>query len=117
MRSEEGMAFPGSFLCLAAARAGPIPFGEGQERGALDGGDGALGAGVEFADGLDGVAEELDAHGALRFRGENIDDAAADGKMSGKLDHFGARVADAREMGDQFFVRNFGVFSEGACEG
>ncbi len=72
-------------------------------------GDRSLRAGIEFADGFDGVAEEFDANGPGRFRGEDIDDTAADGELAGEVDHFGACVADGAEMGDQVVERNFGV--------
>ena len=39
----------------------------------------ALGLGVELADGLDLVAEEVDAHGPVHLRGVDVDDAAAQG--------------------------------------
>ncbi len=93
------------------------PLGEGKHGGADNWSDGALSARVEFADGFDGVAEKFDADGALGLRGEELDDAAADGELAGELDHFGAGVADGGEMGEQIVERDFGVFGEGAGEG
>ena len=43
-------------------------FGERQETGFVEGRGGALGFWIEFADRLDFVAEELEAHGAIGFR-------------------------------------------------
>ena len=99
--AEEGVRFPGGFargLEGLGARNGPL--GEREQRGAHDRSDGALGARVEFADGFDGVAEEFDAHGALRFGGEEIDDAAAHCELAGEFDHFCAGVTDSGEVAD-----------------
>ncbi len=115
--AEERMRFPGGFASwFKAGGAGHGPLGERQHGGANYRSDGALGTGVEFADGLDSVAEEFDADGALRFGREKIHDAAANRELAGEFDHFGAGVADGGEMSDEFFVRNFGVFAEGARE-
>ena len=78
-------------------------FGEGQEAGFVEGSSGALGVGVEFADGLDFVAEELEADGAIGFGGVDVEDAAAAGELAGHLDDVGARVADAGEVGEERF--------------
>ncbi len=44
-------------------------FGEGEEEDFVEGGAGALGFGVEAADGFDLVAEEVDADGTVLSRG------------------------------------------------
>ena len=52
-----------------------------------------------------------------RASGEkNVDDAAADRELAGEVDHFRAGVADAAEMVDECFVRDFGVFGENLRE-
>jgi hypothetical protein len=76
-----------------------------------------LGARIEFANGFHGVAEEFDAHGALRLWRKNVDDAAAHGELAGEIHHFGARVADSAEVLDEGFVGEFGIFGENLREG
>ncbi len=81
-------------------------FGDGdlgereQERG-VEGGGAALGFGVEFADGFDLVAEEVDADGAVHFWGVDVEDAAAQGELAGHLDDVDAGVADGEEVVDE----------------
>ena len=68
----------------------------------------ALGFGIEFADGLNFVAEELDADGAVGFGRVDVEDAAAAGELAGHLDEIHLRVADAGEMpGEDFDVHLF----------
>ncbi len=73
----------------------------GRRRALVELGAGALGLGVEFADGLDLVAEEVDADGAVLLGGVDVDDAAADGDLAGHLDDIDAGVADGEEMLDE----------------
>ena len=54
--------------------------------------------GIELADGLDLVAEELDAHGAIGFGRIDVENAAAAGELAGHLHQIHLRVADAGEM-------------------
>ncbi len=77
-----------------------------------DGGYGALGARIEFANTFDSVTEKLNANGARRFGRENVNDAAANGELSGKLNHFRAGIAGAAEVSDQFFVDELSIFGE-----
>ncbi len=99
-RSEEGRSFPGSVAVRRNTIGRHGPFGKGKQRGTHDGSDGALGSGIEFADGFDGVAQEFDAHGAGRLWRENVDNTATNGELAGHLDHFGARVADRADVSD-----------------
>ena len=87
-------------------------FGEGQQQGLIEGRGGALGIGIEFADGLDLVAEELEADGAVGFGRIDVEDAAAEGDLAGHLDHVDAGVADAGEVVDQ----HVGTYSFAALE-
>ena len=100
----------------ALDQRGNVPFRERQERGAIHGRDGALRARIEFANRFDGVTKQLDSDGARRFRGKDVDDAAAHRELSWQFDHFGARVAHAREMRDEFFERDLRVFRECSSE-
>ncbi len=67
-RAEVRGIFPGGFFGAVGffgRRDGPL--GERQQCRSNDWRDGALRARIEFADGLDGVAEKFDSNGALRF--------------------------------------------------
>ena len=61
----------------------------------------ALRLGVELADGLDLVAEEVDADGTIHLRRVDVDDSAANRHLPGHLDHVYARVADREQVLDQ----------------
>src|SRR5580692_10072799 len=113
--TEPRARLPG--LSFLAARSGHAPFRKWKDGGFGDGRNGALGARIEFANGFDRIAEKFDAHWAWSFGREDVDDAAADGELARKFNHFGARVAGAGEMGDELLVRNFGVFREDLREG
>ena len=68
----------------------------------------ALRLGVELADGLDLVAEELDAHGAVGLGRVDVEDAAAAGELAGHFDEVHLRVAHAGEVrGEHFNVDLF----------
>src|ERR1700722_5820099 len=78
------------FATGCGARAGTLEdfggigkLGEWEERGALDGADGALGVWVEGADGFDGIAEEFDADRLQGLGREHVDDAAANRELAG----------------------------------
>ncbi len=75
--------------------------GQGKQQGFVRGIRRALGGGIELADGLDLVAEKLDAHRAFGFRRVDIENAAAQGVFSGHFDHVGRVVADGVEVGEQ----------------
>src|SRR5216684_8249810 len=113
---EKGWRLPCSSVEIRSFRHGNGPFHQGQERGALNRGNRALCAGIKFADGFNGVAEQLDTHGTRGFWRENVDDSAAHGKLPRQLDHFGSRVAHGAKMGDQFIVWNVGVFGQRTSE-
>ena len=76
-------------------------FGEREEQGVVEGGAAALGFGVEFADGFDLVAEEVDADGAVHLGGVDVEDAAAEGDLAGHLDDVDFGVADGEEVLDE----------------
>ena len=73
----------------------------GKQQRFVDGIRGALRGGIEVADGLDFVAEELDAHRALGFGRIDIENAAAQGVLAGHFDDVGGRVADGVEVAEQ----------------
>ncbi len=76
-------------------------FGEREKQGLVDWSGGALGSGIEFADGIGFVAEEFDAQRAIGFGGVDIEDAAAYGILAGHFDHVGRGVADGVEVGEE----------------
>ncbi len=97
VRSSAGSSPPSSAAPAVPARVrraliaveelfGDGGFGEREEQGVVERGAGALGLGVELADGFDLVAEEVDADGAVRLGGVDVDDAAAEGDLAGHLD-------------------------------
>ena len=67
------------------------------ERRALQRAGGALGGGVEGADALELVAEEIQAHRFGAARRKDVDDAPADGVFAGLHDRSRAHVAAAGE--------------------
>ena len=75
--------------------------GEGEEAGGVELRRGALGLGVELADGVDLVAEEVDADGAILLGRVDVDDAAAHGDLAGHLDDIDAGVADGEQVLDE----------------
>ena len=58
----------------------------------------ALRFGIEFADGLDLVAEELDAHGPVGLGRVDVENSAAPRELPGHLDEIHLRVAHAGQM-------------------
>ena len=70
----------------------------GEQLGFVEAGLRALGFGVELADGVDFVAEELDAHGTVGFGRVDVEDAAAARELAGHFDEVHLRVADAGEV-------------------
>ena len=69
--------------------------------------DGALCLRIEAAHGLDLVAEELDAHRLFGFWRKDVEDAAAHGELADHLDRIALLVADAAQMRDHVFEREF----------
>jgi hypothetical protein len=102
---------------FVAAGSGDAPLGERKNGGFDDGSDGTLGAGIKFANALDGVAEKFETNGTRCFGRENVDDAATNSELAREVDHFGAGITGAGEMSDEFLVRDFRVFGESAREG
>jgi hypothetical protein len=70
--------------------------------------------GIELPQGFDGIAEQFEAHGPLRFRRKNVDDSAAHRELAGHFHHVMGFVADAAKMRDQFVQRNTFVPGERA---
>src|SRR5215471_2559371 len=68
---------------FVAAAGGNTPFGERKNGGLHHGGDGALGAWIEFANAFDGVAEKFEPNRTGRFGREDVDDPAANGELPG----------------------------------
>ncbi len=68
---------------------------------------------IELADGFNFVAEELDADGAIGFRGVDIENAAAAGELAGHLDEIHLGVADAGEVRSEDFDVDFFAALEG----
>ena len=63
---------------------------------------------IELADGVDLVAEELDAHGAVGFRRIDVENAAAARELARHLHEVHLRVADAGQVrGEDFDVDLF----------
>ncbi len=108
-RSPIGRQIPG-FGCI---------HGNGQFRERKDGctndrRNRTLRARVKFADGLDSVAEKLDADRAWRFRRKKIHDAAALRELAGHFHHFRARISDGAEVRDETVEADFVVGLERA---
>ena len=83
-------------------------FGERQQLRFVEARLRALRLRIELADGLDFVAEELDAHGAVGFGRIDVENAAAARELAGHLDEVHLRVADAGEVrGEDFDVDFF----------
>ncbi len=96
---------------------GDWEFGEGEEEDVVDGRLGALGFGIEAADGLDLVAEEVDADGTVLFRGVDVEDATAEGDLAGHFDDIDAGVADFEEVVDNGVGEVFFPGAEAEGEG
>ena len=73
-------------------------FGGGQQGEAVDPAGGALVGGIEGADALDLVAEEIEAQRLLLARWEQIDQAAAHREFAGIGDGLGADIAIGLEQ-------------------
>ena len=72
--------------------------GERKQEDFIERGAGALGVGIEAADGLDLVAEEVDADGAVLLGGEDVNNAAANRHLAGHLYDVDAGIADGEEV-------------------
>ena len=68
---------------IAQDRARGEEVGQGQDLEGFERALAPLGGGVEAAQALEGVAEELETHGAIRVGREDVEDAAAQGDLSG----------------------------------
>ena len=82
-------------------------FSERQQLRFVEAGLRALRFRIEFADGLDLVAEELDAHGPVGLGRIDVEDSAATRELAGHLDEVHLRVADTGEMGGEHFDVDF----------
>ncbi len=83
-------------------------FGERQQPGFVEAGLRALSFGIEAADGLDLVAEELDAQRAVGLGRVDVEDASAARELAGHLDQVHCGVADAGQVpGEDFDVDFF----------
>ena len=58
---------------------------------------------IEFADGLNFVAEEFDTHGTVVLRRVDVEDSATAGKLAGHFDEVHLGVTDRCEMGGEDF--------------
>ena len=76
-------------------------FRKRQQQRFIQRGGGALGLGIEAADGLHLVAEELDANGPVHLLRVDVQDTAAQSDLAGHLHHIDARVADGEEVLDE----------------
>ena len=74
----------------------------------------ALRAGVEGADRIDLIAEQLDARWNRQARAPHIDDAAAPAERTDALDHRFALVADTHPVGEHRFQRQHLVLPQHA---
>ena len=120
-----------AFECCTGGRAAPCEagvdggenllcdrrLGERQQQRLVQRGGGTLRLGVETADGLDLVAEEFDAHGAVHLRRVGVEDAAAQRDLAGHLDHIDARVADREQVLDQHLGQDLFAAPEAQREG
>ncbi len=101
---------------LVQQLAGLRIFDQRQQRGLGDLHHGALGFDVKAADGLDQVAEQLDADGLGRLGREDVEDAAAQRVFADHLDRLALLVADAFQMRQQVFERNLLAHSQRESE-
>ena len=91
-------------------------FGERKQQSFVHGSGGTLRGGIELANRVDFVAEELDAHRAVGFGGVDVEDAAAHGVLAGHLDDVGGGVADGVEVREQGFEVERFAAADGAGE-
>ena len=75
-----------------------------------------LRCGIELADRIDLIAEELDTHRALGFRRVDVENATAEGVLSGHFDDVGRAVANRVEMCEQGFGVNGFAAADSARE-
>ena len=76
----------------------------------------ALGFRIELGDGLDLVAEELDADGTVVLRRVDVEDSAAARELAGHLDEVHLGVADRGEMAGENFDVDFFAAAKGDGE-
>ena len=76
---------------------------QGQQQGFVNRVHGSLRSRIEAANGVDLVAEELDAHRALGLRRIHVENASAHRVLTRHFDHVGGTVADRVEMAEQVF--------------
>ncbi len=74
---------------------------ERQKQGFVQRARGTLRSRIKLADGLDLIAEELDAHGSVSLGRVHIEDPAAQGVLAGHLDHVGRVVAHGVQVLEQ----------------
>src|SRR5512146_3031243 len=83
-------------------------FGQRQQYHFVQRRGGALGGRVEFANGLDFVAEQLKAGGAVGLGRINVENAAAHGVLAGHLHHISGGIAHRVQVpGKSFHVHGF----------
>ena len=117
------------FACRSSAGAGETGvdrfqqlggdrcFGEREQKGGLQLRAGALRVGIEASDGLDLVAEEVDANGPVVLGREDVEDAAAHGDLTGHLDNVDLGVAHGGEVVDQHVGQVLFAFAQVQREG
>jgi hypothetical protein len=79
--------------------------GEGEHLEPVEGAGRALGLGIERAQALDGVPEELDAHRRLAIRREDIEDPSAPRDLAGRGDRILAAIPPLVERFEEDFGR------------
>ena len=86
--------------------------GRRQQDGLLDGPHGSLVGGIECAEGVDLVTEELDPDGERGRRREDVDDAAAAGELATTRHLSGGRIAEIQELAEQLVLAEATVDDE-----
>src|SRR5689334_9928630 len=77
--------------------------GKGKQQCLIDRSGGTLSRWVELANGLDFVAEELNAEGPVCLWRINVKDATANGILARHLHYVSGRIADSIQMAQQRF--------------
>ena len=90
-----------------------LGFTHGQDHNGIDIVGTALGFGVKVTHGIQFVTKEFRTDGLIRGRGEDIDDAATNRKLTGAFHHAAATVTAGGQTADQFLNGIFLSHSQG----